>query len=66
MAIVFRIVPAQFVAGMIGYLHNAIGITTPSDDQVRMATMIWIGSVIFMVDGICLFFVLVTSMSLKR
>jgi hypothetical protein len=64
--IVCRMVPAQFVADMIGYLHNAIGITTPSHEQVRMAALIWIGSVIFIVDGILLFFVLVTSMSLAR
>ena len=61
-----RVIPAQFVADMIGYLHNAIGITTPSPDQVRIAALIWIGAAIFMVDGILLFFILVTSMSLTR
>ena len=66
LGIACRIVPVQFVADMIGYLHNAIGITTPSSEQVRMAALIWIGAVIFMVDGILLFFVLVTSISLAR
>jgi hypothetical protein len=61
-----RIVPVQFVANMIVYLHSAIGITKPSHEQVRMAALIWIGSAVFVVDGILLFFVLVTSMSLAR
>jgi hypothetical protein len=49
-----RVIPAQLVSNMLGYLHKTIGITTPPPEQVRMVALIWLGSVIVIVDG-CLF-----------
>ncbi len=52
--IVSRVVAVERVSNALGYLHKTIGITTPSREQVRMVALIWIGSVIIIVDG-CLF-----------
>jgi hypothetical protein len=49
-----RIVSPEQVSNALGYLHKSIGITTPASEQVRMIALIWIGSIIVMVDG-CLF-----------
>jgi hypothetical protein len=57
LGIVSRAIPPQRVANMLGYLHNTIGITTPSLEQVRMVALIWIGSVVVIVDG-CIFLLL--------
>ncbi len=52
-----RVVATRLVSGMIGYLHKTIGITTPAPEQVRMVALIWLGSVVVIVDG-CLFLLL--------
>jgi predicted 2-oxoglutarate/Fe(II)-dependent dioxygenase YbiX len=58
-----RLVSLQAVGNLLGYLHKSIGITTPATEQVRTVALIWIGSVIVMVDG-CLFLLLfITRMS---
>ena len=57
LGIVRRIVPSRIVSNLLGYVHNMIGITTPSLEQVRMVALIWIVSVIVIVDG-CLFLLL--------
>jgi hypothetical protein len=54
LGVVTRSVPTSRVGSTLGYLHNAIGITTPSAGQVRMVALIWIGSILVMIDG-CLF-----------
>ncbi len=63
LGIVSRVVPLQLVSNMLGYLHNTIGITTPSMEQVRMVALIWIGSVIVIVDGCLFLLVLITKLS---
>lgn len=63
-AIVTRIVPAQVVSNVLGYVHKSIGITTPSEQQVRMVALIWIGSVIVIIDG-CLFLLVFIAESSK-
>lgn len=60
LSIMSRVVPTQRVSDALGYLHNAIGITVPSVAQSRMISMIWIGSVIVVVDG-CLFLLVFIS-----
>jgi hypothetical protein len=66
LGIVSRVVPAQLVSNMLGYLHKTIGITTPSPEQVRLVALIWIGSAIIIVDG-CLFLLLfITNFSKSR
>jgi hypothetical protein len=46
-----RVVSPQFVSGLVGYLHKSIGITMPAIEQVRTVALIWIASVVVMVDG---------------
>jgi hypothetical protein len=48
---------------MLGFLHNTIGITTPSLEQVRMVALIWIGSVIIIVDGCVFLLVFIASLT---
>jgi hypothetical protein len=57
------LVPAKLLSDMLGYLHTAIGITTPASDEVRMVVLIWIGSVIIIVDGLLLLLVFLTAIS---
>jgi hypothetical protein len=54
LGILSRVISPQLVSNMLGYLHKTIGITTPPVEQVRMVALIWLGSVIVIVDG-CLF-----------
>jgi hypothetical protein len=63
LGIVSRVVSTQLVSDMLGYLHKTIGITTPSPAQVRMVALIWIGSVIVIVDGCLLLLLLITKLS---
>jgi hypothetical protein len=63
LGIVSRVVPTQLVSDTLGYLHNAIGITTPRLEQVRMVALIWVGSVIVIVDGCLLLLVFIVKLS---
>jgi hypothetical protein len=63
LGIATRIVPANQVSNVLGYVHNTIGITTPAPEQVRMIALIWIGSVIIIVDGCLFLLVLITRLS---
>ena len=63
LGIVSRAVPAVLVGDLLGYLHKAIGITTPSLEQVRTVALIWIGSTIIIVDGCLFLLVFITSLS---
>jgi hypothetical protein len=60
--IVTRIVPTQLVSTMLGYLHNTIGITTPPLEKMRMFALIWLGSVIVIVDGCLLLLLFITRL----
>ncbi|MGD0214581.1 MAG: hypothetical protein ABSB87_15245 [Terriglobales bacterium] len=57
------IVPLQRVSDLLGYLHNTIGITTPSLENVKMIALIWIGSLIIIVDGCIVLLVSITRLS---
>jgi hypothetical protein len=61
-----RVLPTQRVSTVLGYFHKSIGITTPSLEQVRPVAFIWIGSLIFMVDGCILALVLIASLTNSR
>ena len=63
LGIVSRVVPSERTGYMLGYLHKAIGITTPFPAQVRTVALIWIGSTILVVDGALFLLVLITSLS---
>jgi hypothetical protein len=63
--IISRAIPEKLVSAMLGYLHSTIGITMPRATQVRAITLIWIGSLVFLVDGCLalLFFITASSSS---
>jgi hypothetical protein len=45
-----RIVPVKFLTGFITAVHYTIGISTPTEEQVRRAIIVWIVSVVLIVD----------------
>jgi hypothetical protein len=47
---------------MLAYLHNTIGITTPSEEQVRLVALIWLGSVVVIIDGCLVLRLLITKL----
>ncbi|MBZ5665434.1 MAG: hypothetical protein LAO30_12600 [Acidobacteriia bacterium] len=61
LGIATRIVPAQRISDLLGYLHTTIGITTPRLEQVRMIALIWIGSTVLIVDGCLLLLLFIAS-----
>jgi hypothetical protein len=63
LAVLTRIVPTESVSRFLGYVHNIIGITEPAAEQVRMIGVIWIASVMVVVDGCLLLLVLITRFS---
>jgi hypothetical protein len=48
--VVAKVVPVGFVTGLVTGLHYTIGISTPTQDQVRRAVIIWIVCVVIIVD----------------
>ncbi len=62
LGIVSRAIPPQRVSDVLGYLHNSIGITTSSLEQVRMIALIWIGSLLVIVDGCLVLLVFITKL----
>jgi hypothetical protein len=54
LGIMTRFVSPSRVGEAVGYLHKAIGITTPLASQGKMVALIWIGAVLIIIDG-CLF-----------
>jgi hypothetical protein len=54
LSIVSGVASPQRVSNTLGYLHKSIGITTPSPQQVRLVALVWMGSIVVIVDG-CLF-----------
>lgn len=62
LGIVARFVPVHRIANALGYLHNTIGITTPSLEQVRMIALIWLGSTVIIVDGCLLLLVFIVRL----
>jgi hypothetical protein len=63
LSILTRFVPLSRVGNAVGYLHKAIGITTPSASQVKMAALIWIGAILAIIDGCLFLLVFITKMS---
>lgn len=59
-----QVIPLHRVGNVLGYLHKSIGITTPPMEQARMVALIWIGSIIIIVDA-CLL-LLVSTARLSR
>lgn len=66
MCIATRIVPTRIVSTMVAVLHKSIGITTPSESQMRMIALVWVASIIVIVDGCLLLLVFMTTFSITR
>jgi hypothetical protein len=62
-AIASPLVPSGRVANALVYLHKSIGITTPPLQQVRTVALVWIGSLVVIVDGCLLVLLAVTRLS---
>jgi len=45
-----KVISVRFLTGFITGLHYAIGISTPTQDQVRRAVLVWMISVVVIVD----------------
>ena len=45
-----KIVPIKLLSGFITGLHYTVGISTPTPEQVRRAVLVWIASVVIIVD----------------
>lgn len=48
--VVTKVVPVGFLTSFLTGLHYTIGISTPTQAQVRKATVIWIISTLVIVD----------------
>ncbi len=66
LSIVTRFVPPSRVGDAVGYLHKAIGITVPSEKQVQVAALIWIGSILIIIDGCLFMLVFIAKLSNAR
>ena len=45
-----KLIPVKLLSGFITGLHYTVGISTPTPDQVRRAVLVWIVSVVIIVD----------------
>jgi hypothetical protein len=48
--VIAKLISVRFLTGFITALHYTIGISTPTQNQVRNAVIVWIVSVIVIVD----------------
>ena len=53
------LVPIKMVSGLVAGLHATIGITPPTDRQLRWVIVAWIVSLLLIVDLVLLLFVYV-------
>jgi hypothetical protein len=49
-----RVLPLRFYDSFLRGLHNTIGITTPTDRQLRWVLVVWLLSLAAIVDGMAL------------
>jgi hypothetical protein len=48
--VIIKVISVQFLTGFITALHYVIGISTPTQSQVRRAVIVWIVSIVIIVD----------------
>jgi hypothetical protein len=63
LGIVTQLIPVRLVGNFLGYLHNTIGITTPSHEKAKTIALIWIGTTVVIVDGCIFLLVSITRLS---
>jgi hypothetical protein len=54
-----QILPIGFLQGLVNGLHLTMGISTPTPTQARWAIIVWIASILLIVDVLFLLFVYV-------
>lgn len=60
-AIAFRLVPAARITTSLEWLHSIIGITPPATDKGWIFALVWVVSLLIIVDGLLLLLVLLVS-----
>jgi hypothetical protein len=63
-AVAVRLVPPSRIATTLEWLHAIIGITPPAPDKAWIFALVWIGSMIVIVDGLLLMLVFLTLHSM--
>ena len=53
------VVPIKMVSGLVAGFHATIGITPPTEKQLRWVIVAWIASVLIIVDLVLVLFVFV-------
>jgi hypothetical protein len=61
LGIIGRVVTLESISKVLSYLHKSIGITTPSMAQTRAIALVWLGSLLIIVDGCLLLLVFIAS-----
>jgi len=57
-------VSADRLSGALYWLHGIIGITSPAPEKARVFALIWIGSMLVIVDGLLFMFVFLVTHSM--
>jgi hypothetical protein len=58
------LVPASRISSMLEWLHAIIGITPPAPEKSKLFALVWVGSMIVIVDGLLLLLVFLTLHSM--
>jgi hypothetical protein len=58
------LVPASRISSILEWLHAIIGITPPALEKSRLFALVWIGSMIVIVDGLLSLLVFLTLHSM--
>jgi len=60
-AIALRLVPAARISTSLEWLHGIIGITPPEKDKAWIFALVWVVSLMIIVDGLLLLLVFLVS-----
>ena len=58
------LVPARRISSMLEWVHAIIGITPPAPEKSKLFALVWIGSMIVIVDGLLSLLVFLTLHSM--
>ena len=58
------LVPAGRISSMLEWLHAIIGITPPASEKSKLFALVWVGSMIVIVDGLLFLLVFLTLRSM--
>jgi hypothetical protein len=58
------LVPANRIGSLLEWLHSIIGITPPAPENARLFALVWMASMIVIVDGLLLLLVFLTLHSM--